>query len=130
MLSIFLASPALLLAPALLPHQPTALRAHVRLSGAGDDSLETLLGTLLALPELAERRALMDSTVVSWPPAERKNLADSFTSLLTERAVATQTAALAAHERGEDVSAASAQLQILVDLTVNVKMAVRELENK
>ena len=90
--------------------------------------LTDLIDDMVTVPRNAEqRREIMDATVREWAPEERQKLSDDMSNLLTQRAVAVQTAALAAHERGEDVSAASAELQILVDLTVCVKMAVRTL---
>lgn len=47
---------------------------------------------------------------------------------MTQRGVSVQTAALAAHERGEDTSEASATLQTLVNMTFHVKILVRDLK--
>ena len=58
-----------------------------------------------------QRRPAMEAAVKAWPAEERQRLSDDMSTLLTRRAVFVQNEALAAHERGEDVMAASRELQ-------------------
>lgn len=70
----------------------------------------------------------MESTVESWPSEKRKEMADEVSDLLSAKAAAIQKDAVAAHERGEDVSDAAATLQTIVDLCVQVKLVQRKLD--
>lgn len=70
---------------------------------------------------------LVETTVASWVPSERQRLSDELSDLLSARAGAIQKEALKRHEAGEDVSDASATLQVLVDMTVQVKLLTRKL---
>ena len=74
------------------------------------------------------RKALMRGTVNGWPASERQSLSDSMSDLLSARAVKVQTEAIATHERGEDYSAGATELQRIVDMTVQVKVLVRDLK--
>lgn len=99
-----------------------------------DDSFPDMMDSLPDLIDLAvsledkQRHALVKGTVESWPASERKENSDRVSDLLTERAVRVQSAALEAHERGEDVSSAATELQRIVDMTVQVKVVVRNLK--
>ena len=63
-----------------------------------------------------------------WVNGEADTNADNLVKLMTERGVSVQTAALAAHGRGEDTSEASKILQTLVNMTFHVKILVRDLK--
>ena len=93
-------------------------------------SLAGLIDDALRLTESsdAERQSLVETTVVSWVPSERQRLSDELSDLLSERAASVQADALKLHERGEDYSEYSATLQTLVDMTVQVKLLVRQLQ--
>jgi hypothetical protein len=58
-----------------------------------------------------QRKELIETTVVSWGASERQRFSDELSDELSARAVSVQTAALAAYERGEDVTEASETLQ-------------------
>jgi len=90
------------------------------------NGLSALIEDLVLLEDCA-RIPRVDEMVRGWPTAERQQLSNEMSTLLSRRAVFVQTEGLAAHERGEDVSAASAQLASIVDMTVQVKMLVRNL---
>ena len=75
-----------------------------------------------------KRQQLVEQTVISWLPSERQRLSDELSDLLSARAAAIQTDAIALHEKGEDYSEMSATLQVLVDMTVQSKLLVRKLK--
>lgn len=74
-----------------------------------------------------QRKELIETTVVSWVASERQRFSDELSDALSARAVSVQTAALAAYERGEDVTEASETLQTLVDMTVQLKIFTKKL---
>ena len=97
---------AALLQPIATPPRASALRAsRILACGNGAESpllpfMEDLLGS-----EEATRRISMEAAVTKWwaQGVARKN-ADELADLLSARAASVQTAAVAAHERGEDLS--------------------------
>ena len=74
-----------------------------------------------------ERKSLVETTVIAWVPSERQRLSDEISDLLSQRADSVQKEAIKRHERGEDVSDASATLQTLVDMVVQIKLLVKRL---
>ena len=104
---------ALLHVPAMAPRM-TPLRMF---SAAPEPDLSALIDEALRLTE-HKGEADRQNAVVLWVPSERQRLSDELSDLLSERAAKIQTTALAAHERGEDVSEASNTLQTIVDMTV------------
>ena len=76
----------------------------------------------------SDRQSLVENTVVSWVPTERQRLSDELSDLLSARADGIQKAAIIKHENGEDYSEATKQLEVLVDMTVQMKLLVRRLQ--
>ena len=91
--------------------------------------LEDLITLALSQPEAAARDSLVAGAVRSWAPAERANLSNAMSDALSARGASIQKDAQAAHERGEDVSVAAAQLQSIVSMAVQVKVLVRDLNS-
>ena len=96
-------------------------------SSIREADLEDLITLALSQREAAARDSLVAGAVRSWAPAERAALSNAMSDALSARGVSIQSDALAAHERGEDVSVAAAQLQAIVSMTVQVKVLVRDL---
>ena len=92
-----------------------------------ESQLLALLDEALPLPN-DERKSLVETSVRSWAPSERKRLSKEMSALLSQRAVVVQSAALQRYAKGEDVSADSATLQTLVDMTVQVQLLVKNME--
>ena len=117
----------------LLP--PTATRLplspsnNIMMMSATPD-LSGLIDEALRITAESEekRQQLVEQTVISWLPSERQRLSDELSDLLSARAAAIQTDAIALHEKGEDYSEMSATLQVLVDMTVQSKLLVRKLK--
>lgn len=107
-----------------------SMGANIRALRMLEDSqtLPVLISSMLKMGE-PERTAAMENAVQAWAPADRQRLSDEMTKLLTQRAVEVQTSAKLRHARGEDVTAASAELQAIVDMTVHVKILVRNLRS-
>lgn len=93
------------------------------------DKLRPFLDELLDSDSDVAREASMSAAVNRWwVNGEADTNADNLVKLMTERGVSVQTAALAAHGRGEDTSEASKILQTLVNMTFHVKILVRDLK--
>ena len=75
-----------------------------------------------------KRKSLVENTIISWNSAERQRFSDEMSDALSARAASIQMEALQAHERGEDVTEASEALQTLVDMTFQLKLLVRKLQ--
>ena len=96
-------------------------------SSIREADLEDLITLALSQREAAARDSLVAGAVRSWAPAERAALSNAMSDALSARGVSIQSDALAAHERGEDVTEASQTLQTLVDMTVQVKLLTKRL---
>ena len=102
-------------------------RLPVRMEAS--DGLRAFMDELLESDSDVAREASMSAAVQRWwadGDADKKS--DALVKLMTERGVSVQTAALAAHERGEDTSEASEILQTIVNMTFHVKILVRDLK--
>lgn len=77
-----------------------------------------------------ERRALIGAEVRRWPPEDVKANREAFSDELSALAKAIQTTAMAAHERGEDTSAAQQKLWAVVDMSVQSTLIAKELNGE
>ena len=78
----------------------------------------------------ADRELLIVRTVSSWPASERRDNNKKFSAALSALAHAIQTTAQAAHERGEDTSKAQAELQTIVNMSVQSALLVKRLNGE
>ena len=125
----FCSPPPLLMAPLRTAHPMLcALPGDIVIKPTNQDALDLFCDDLIPKGD-EERRGLMEKAVRSWPDEERKGLSDKVADILSARAGALQKDAIAAHERGEDVTEASQQLQTMVDMCVQVKLLTKQLAN-
>ena len=130
LLPILLLASAAAFSPSSQPAGARLSRRDVTLSSSIRESdLEDLITLALSQPEAAARDSLVAGAVRSWAPAERANLSNAMSDALSARGASIQKDAQAAHERGEDVSVAAAQLQSIVSMAVQVKVLVRDLNS-
>ena len=119
--------PALLAVAATMRAPPAAMLSsspqQPNLAGLIDEALR-----LTFEKGESDRQSLVENTVVSWVPTERQRLSDELSDLLSARADGIQKAAIIKHENGEDYSEATKQLEVLVDMTVQMKLLVRRLQ--
>ena len=149
LLTLFLASTRAFQPPICMPRRASALALspcaekfdsgdtafiHVQHSGRHgrvlmmeQTELLAVLDEVLPLPE-EERKSKIVSMVSSWEASERQRLSKEMSDLLSQRAVAVQTEALQRYAKGEDVTAASNTLQTIVDMTVQVQLLVKTIE--
>ena len=112
------------------PHCPSVLhRGGSYLLAAPADEFGDLISLAVSQTEDASRAALLAGTVRNWAADARAANANGMSDALSARAIAVQQDAIAAHGRGEDVTRASSELQALVDMTVQLKLLVRELND-
>ena len=118
---------------ALAPEPLRALLPRARSSTirCASSTLEPLFNELLSSDTDTDREATMEAAVKRWwaeGPGTAQSNSDELVEIMTRHGVSVQTAALAAHERGEDTSEASKTLQTLVNMTFHVKILVRDLK--
>ena len=118
---------------ALAPEPLRALLPRARSSTirCASSTLEPLFNELLSSDTDTDREATMEAAVKRWwaeGPGTSQSNSDELVEIMTRHGVSVQTAALAAHERGEDTSEASKTLQTLVNMTFHVKILVRDLK--
>jgi hypothetical protein len=105
------------------------------LPSVGDDKkysspgayMNDLLDVALGWPTAEKRTDLMRGAVSSWEPTERDELASLLVQAIVVRAAALNEDAIAADERGEDISAALAAVQVYVEITTQIKPLVEEI---
>ena len=89
------------------------LRVH-RVSPPVACANEGLIGTMCAFETDDERQAAMKAVFSEWPAGSHQGKGDGVVAALSKRIGETQTAALAAHGRGEDTAGWPVESAVLV----------------